>query len=223
MGVNANLQGNQFVWVPVDQNQVLTLNITSTEDIAEIILTYPEETQTKLSANGKTFHQEIPMTQNGIYSVSVTTTNSSKTIHKRITSLYAQDVEAHFTRVLWKKQNQPDYNSLKELIEDKLGAGKTEEDFLTWIQEQGYTSLSQYLGEEYIYVVGHEKEFEEGYKQQYAAKMLDHNQNLESVNRYGGFYIARYEAGDGTNNAPRTEFTEDTHLLISKKYIIMWE
>lgn len=46
---------------------------------------------------------------------------------------------------------------------------------------------------------------------------IDNNQNTESVNKYGGYYIARYEAGDGTTSSARTSSTADTNTLVSQK------
>ena len=215
-GENATLQGNQFVWVPVDQNQVLTLSVTSKEDITGITLTGPDGTETELSASGKNFNQEIEMTKNGVYTVEVTTATTSEKASKRISSLYAQDMEMLVLVGLYYKQQEPDYNSLEELIEDTLGTGKTQEDFLSYLQEQGYETLSEYFAGEYIYVIGYEEEFKAGERKFYSY-YVDNNRNLESVNKYGGFYIARYEAGDGTTSSARTSATSDTNTLVSKK------
>ena len=49
-------------------------------------------------------------------------------------------------------------------------------------------------------------------------KQLDSNQNLNSVNKYGGFYIARFEAGDGKATSARTSSSsDDTNTLVSQK------
>ena len=39
---------------------------------------------------------------------------------------------------------------------------------------------------------------------------------VTSVNKYGGFYVARYEAGDGDATSARTAIT-DAHTVVSKK------
>ena len=215
-GVDADLVGNQFVWVPVDQNQVLTLDVTSEEDITGITLTMPDGTQSSISASGKTYNAPITMTKNGVYTVEVTTATDSRTAQKRITSLYAQDIEMPVLYELNQKKQNPDYSSLEALITDKLGEGKTEEDLMTYIQEQGYSTLSAYFGGEYIYVTGYEEEFKSGDRGFYA-EYVDNNQNTTSVNTYGGFYIARYEAGDGTTESARTSSSSDTNTLVSKK------
>ena len=215
-GVDADLVGNQFVWVPVDQNQILTLDVKSEEDITGITLTMPDGTQSNISASGKTYNAPITMTKNGVYTVEVTTATDSRTAQKRITSLYAQDIEMPVLYELNQKKQNPDYSSLEALITNKLGEGKTEEDLMTYIQEQGYSTLSAYFGGEYIYVTGYEEEFKSGDRGFYA-EYVDNNQNTTSVNTYGGFYIARYEAGDGTTESARTSSSSDTNTLVSKK------
>ena len=215
-GVDAELVGNQFVWVPVAQNQVLTLDVKSEEDITGIKLTMPDGTQSDISASGKTYNAPITMTKNGVYTVEVTTGADSRTAQKRITSLYAQDIEMPVLHELNQKKQNPDYSSLEALIANKLGEGKTEEDLMTYIRDQGYDTLSAYFGGEYIYVTGYEEEFKSGDRGFYAG-YTDNNQNTTSVNTYGGFYIARYEAGDGTTTSARTSSSSDTNTLVSKK------
>ena len=215
-GENATLQGNQFVWVPVDQNQVLTLSVTSKEDITGITLIGPDGAETELSASGKSFNQEIEMTKNGVYTVDVTTATTSETASKRISSLYAQDIEMQVIGDLnYLKNNASElYNSIEELLEAK---GYENEEAL--LQGTGYSSLPEYMMYEYIYIQGFDEEVQKFLRVADASMFFfeDNNQNLESVNKYGGFYIARYEAGDGTTSSARTYSTSDTHTLVSKK------
>ena len=110
----------------------------------------PEGTQSSISASGKTYNAPITMTKNGVYTVEVTTATDSRTAQKRITSLYAQDIEMPVLYELNQKKQNPDYSSLEALIADKLGEGKTEEDLMTYIRDQGYDTLSAYFGGEYI-------------------------------------------------------------------------
>ena len=217
--LNNTKQGNQFVWVPVNQNQKLTLEVTTKEEITGITLVGPDGTETEVTPSKTTSHsQEITMTKNGVYVVKVETANEMKTAQKRVMSLYAQDIEMGVLRDLYYKQNnEVDYNNLDELITDKIGEGKTEQDFLDYIKDEyGYNSLSEYFGNEYIYVMGYEEEFKAG-DRGYWSTYTDNNQNVESVNKYGGFYIARFEAGDGTTDEARTSSSLDTNTLVSQK------
>ena len=216
--VIADDDGNEFVWVPVNQNQKLTLDVTSKENITGIKLTGPDGAETTLTASGKTFSQEITMTKNGVYTVEVSTATTTKIAEKRITNLYAQDVEMNVIQGLAYKKQNPDYNTMEELLTDK---GYADIDAL--LDGTGYSTLAEYFGEEYIYVVGYEKEFKAGDRVYYNGYM-DNHQNTESVNKYGGFYIARYEAGDGTTGSARTSSTADTNTLVSKKgaFVYNW-
>ena len=91
--VIADGEGNEFVRVPVNQNQKLTLEVTSKENITGIKLIGPDGAETTLTASGKTFNQEIKMTKNGVYTAEVSTASTTKTAEKRVTTLYAQDFE----------------------------------------------------------------------------------------------------------------------------------
>ena len=209
--VIADGEGNEFVWVPVNQNQKLTLEVTSKENITGIKLIGPDGAETTLTASGKTFNQEIAMTKNGVYTAEVSTANTTKTAEKRVTSLYAQDFEMNVIADLEDAKQYSNYNTIDELLTDK---GYANIDAL--LEGEGYSTLAEYFGEEHIYVVGYEKEFKAGGRVFYNI-YKDNNQNTESVNEYGGFYIARYEAGDGTTSSARTSSTLDTNVLVSKK------
>ena len=155
------------------------------------------------------------MTENGVYTVEVSTANTTKTVEKRVTTLYAQDVEMD---VILDLKYAKQYNTIDELLTDK---GYADIDAL--LEGEGYSTLAEYFGEEWIYVVGYEKEFKAGYRTHYNED-VDNNQNIESVNKYGGFYIARYEAGDETTSSARIVPTPNTNTLVSKKgaYVYNW-
>ncbi len=211
--LNNSKHGNQFVWIPVNQNQKLTLEVTSKEDITEIVVTQPDGSKSTISASGKTYNGEITMTKNGVYEVEVKTATTSKKASKRVSSLYAQDVKA-FTTVMvatFEVAAHEKYNTVSELLEVK-GVDSIE----TLLSTGGYPSIEIYMMSEMIYVEELKEEFE-GLMKSMMAEFEDHNQNIESVNKYGGYYIGRYEAGDGTTTAPRTSSTSDTNTLVSKK------
>ena len=103
------------------------------------------------------------------------------------------------------------YNTVSELLEAK-GADSIE----TLLSTGGYPSIEIYMMSEMIYVEELREEFE-GLMKIMMVEFEDHNQNTESVNKYGGYYIGRYEAGDGTTTSPRNSSTLDTNTLVSKK------
>ena len=205
--------GNQFVWIPVNQNQKLMLEVESKENITEIVVTQPDGSKSTISASGKTYNDEITMTKNGVYEVEVKTATTTKIASRRVSSLYAQDVKA-FTITMtatFEVAAGEKYNTVSELLEAK-GADSIE----TLLSTGGYPSIEIYMMSEMIYVEELREEFE-GLMKSMMVEFEDHNQNLESVNKYGGYYIGRYEAGDGTTTSPRGSSTLDTNTLVSKK------
>ena len=218
--LNNSKQGNQFVWVPVNQNQKLTLEVTSKEDITEIVVIQPDGAKTTIEASGKTYNGEITMTKNGVYEVEAKTATNSKIASKRVTSLYAQDVEAFTTTSVatFQVAAEEKYNTVSELLEAK-GVDSID----TLLSTSGYPSIEIYMMSEMVYVEELKEQFE-GLMKEMMKGFVDNNQNPESVNKYGGYYIGRYEAGDGTTTAPRKSSTSDTNTLVSKKgaYVYNW-
>ena len=211
--LNNSKQGNQFVWVPVNQNQKLMIDVTSKQEMVEIVITQPDGTQSIISASGKTYNGEIPMTKNGVYEVEVKTGTTSKTSSKRVSSLYAQDVKL-FTlslREQLKLVASETYDTVSEFLEAK-GVDSIEQ----FLSSVGYSSIEQYMLDKVIYIEELKEDFEKSL-QGTILEVTDNNQNLESVNKYGGYYIGRYEAGDGEATSPRIYSASDTNTLVSKK------
>lgn len=203
---------NEFVWVPVNQNQKLRLEVTSRDEITGMKLIGADGKETTPAVSGKTFNHEIEMAKNGVYVVEVSTANETRTVEKRISSLYAQDLEMEvISNVKYKKQN-PDYNTIDEVL--SYNGCKDIEELL---KKAGSATLAEYFAKNEIYVEGYEKEYKIGMREFYNKNYIDNAQNVESVNKYGGFYIARYEAGDGITESARTATTSDSNKLVSKK------
>ena len=239
------LQGNQFVWVPVNQNQVLRIEVTSEENITEITLYNPDNTTQTLTASGKTFSEEIPISQNGTYELEVTTESESKIKELQVTSLYAQDMESwideyieyiftlqgitkeNFSEVIENMEYSERYNTTSEFlsakgynsleaflndksIEDSLmdSAGEEGKDIIEKFKRKfgKETILYLYLNTNKIYITDIKAEYVDFLYELYITSVkldlimevrgfTDYNQNTESVNKYGGFYIGRYESG----------------------------
>ena len=208
--------GNQFVWIPVNQNQKLMLEVESKENITEIVVTQPDGLKSTISASGKTCNEEITMTKNGVYEVEVKTATTSKIASKRVSSLYAQDVE--FNTKDWinylSNYASDSFDTKEQFLQVLKEMGyETIEEFLT---SAGYNSIGEFMFNENVYIKDLKTELERFLRMDFSS-WEDHNQNLESVNKYGGYYIGRYEAGDGTTTSKRTSSTSDTNTLVSKK------
>ena len=196
--VSATLQGNQFVWVPVLQNQKIKIEITAEEDLTEIKIEDPLGTAiTKnaenkdITVSGKTNTIIINPTTNGEYTLTVKTANDENTEILYVKSLYAQDITSMrdvFLAMIQKQvkeQNVTEDEAAKELTN---GQCNTVAEMVTVIKQL----MQQYTDSD---ISTHE----------------------DSVNKYGGFYIARYEAGS-ENKRTSSSGTTDVVLSQANKY-----
>ena len=208
-GVDSNLSGNQFVWVPVNQNQKLQIDVTSKDDISSISLKDPfgEEKLTESNV-GKTYNKkDQEPTINGTYSLTITTTTGkTKTTKLAVHSLYKQD--------FWKE------------IDTDLSRTTIEAELKEMAKKQGFSSLEDYAKSMNFETVEKMIEDYTNYKKQSIEKYKnyrDNDTNQESVNTYGGFYIARYEAGDGdANGTERSWSSSNSNTVVSKKGAIVY-
>lgn len=178
--------GNEFVWIPVDKNQKITIKIKSDETISSVVLTDPYGTETTLRENVQEYNNsEIEPTINGPYRLIVTCENGK--IEKKflyVHSLYAIDSFAdlyateEYARSLtyldeedWEEKN---YQSLQEMLEYSGYSNK--EDYMFSFNNLNYSE-------------------EENYR--------------DSIENNGGFYIGRYEATYNNGNAESKKATVD--------------
>ena len=186
-GVDSNLSGNQFVWVPVNQNQKLQIDVTSKDDISSISLKDPfgEEKLTESNV-GKTYNKkDQEPTINGTYSLTITTTTGkTKSIKLNVNSLYKQ------------------FTSL-----DIMAKANGFNDLESYAKSMNFETVDAMI---------------EIYSQS-CKQITDNDTNQESVNTYGGFYIARYEAGDGdANGTRRSSSSSNSNTVVSKKGAIVY-
>ena len=118
-GVDANLSGNQFVWVPVKSNQKIKLDITSEENIESITLKDPWNVEMEIpSSTGKTYSVDnIDPTINGLYTVTVEAGENTVTKTLRVSSLYAQDFWLDYCVEDWFWSAQG-YESLEDMLDE---------------------------------------------------------------------------------------------------------
>ena len=169
--VGTDLVGNQFVWVPVDQNQVISLKVTSTENITEMKLYDPYGDEINLgTVSGKTYENtNITPTINGGYYLKVTTAGESKTAMLSVRTLYAVDPFNDY----WSSDEYINY-TVNEWYEGSI------EDFLS---DYGYSSIEEYK----------ESQIDNKWMKRY----IESTDTIDYAGRIaanGGFYIGRYEA-----------------------------
>ena len=180
------LVGNQYVWIPVDQNQHLSLDVNSPEEITSIKLIDPSGEEINLGISGiigKTYQKDnITPTFNGIYNVEVTTESGTTYKTLNVRSLYATDTfNDYYTDERIEGEEFDKWNSLMNgdgTVEKlckllRLGENKTMKDFKAFVLGTSYTETEDYT---------------------------------DSVNKCGGFYIGRYEAGNVNGNLGQIPF-----------------
>ena len=162
--------GNQFVWVPVDKNQKIKINVTSEAKIDSISLKDPYGDDITLADTdnlGTTYNNEnVEPNINGTYILTVTSGEETKTKELNVTNLYA--LRMWELDMLTEEIAQAmGYENLDQLMQDyfKMPAGSKVEDTKNMICQ--------------------------AYKQ---GMFSNTEENKDSVNDNGGFYIARYEA-----------------------------
>lgn len=162
------LVGNQFVWVPVDQNQKLKISVKTEENIESIKLTTPYGDEKVLE---NTDYQEIELTGNedyinGVYKLTVNAGEETKEIELDVYSLYAQR--------MWELDQ----------FTDKVA------------QELGYTNVEDYYDSIYASTGITLDQVIAMIPDLYKSSYSDTEKYEKEVNDNGGFYIGRYEASE---------------------------
>ena len=163
---STELLGNQFVWVPVDKDQKITINVTSEENITSIVLTDPYGDDLSIPAvSGKEYNEEITPTINGPYRIVITTeSGETKKSFLNVYSLYA-------TR-MW-----------------ELGIYTSDE----YAQANGFENALQFV--QAAFGVSSIEEAEQMLGSAYKGGTFAETEDYaEKVKTNGGFYIGRYEA-----------------------------
>ena len=152
-------EGNQFVWVPVDKNQKIKINVTAEEKIDSISLTdpYGDEIQLANANNlGTTYNNEnVEPTINGPYRLTVTSGGETKKVFLNVHSLYALDTAADwfFTEEVANAQGAPSLDDLLmgyTLEQAYIEYGKTfkefseTEDYKQSVNENGGFYIARY-------------------------------------------------------------------------------
>ena len=183
-------KGNEYVWIPVDKNQKIKVNVTSKEEITNITLTDPYgDTILEQTNIGTTYtNNEIEPTINGPYVLKVTTANEEKTTVLGVHSLYEYDI-------------MTDWMLTDECFETDLAQSEMPGVTLeTFLQQLGVETV-----EEAYPIIGAQAkgQFEE--KEEYDTET--------SVKENGGFYIGRYEASDdGGSVAVKRNVTPENNI-----------
>lgn len=181
--------GNQFVWVPVKLNSKLKIVIDGTKKISRVTIMDLEDYKEEINCNDKTyFEKTVNTNKNTIYEVAVEYEDGT-----REEKLYSTDLQY--------KQLSNNLRELKVLAEYCGGL----ENLADSLKENNYPDQN------FEFKIDNFKEF---FKDQEIYDTTDDTLEKDSVLKYGGFYIGRYEVGtDKTTkkgNSPKSyiSFTE---------------
>ena len=191
---------DQFVWVPVLQNQKIKIEITAEEEITEIELLDPTGTQiTTPAQSGKTYTASVEPTRNGVYKLTAKTANDVNEKIMYASTLYAQDAFA--TKEMFR-------NLVQQMMQQQ---NKTEAEILAAIPGVGANPTIDTAYPIWANIMA--SQYTDNADTPEATVTLYKN----SVNKYGGFYIARYEAGS-ENQRTSSSGTGDAVLSQANKY-----
>ena len=187
---------DQFVWVPVLQNQKIKIEITAEEPITSVELLDPTGTEIETPApTGKTYIESVNLTRNGEYKLTVKTAKETNESLLYVSTLYAQDffISREQFRKMVEQIATEENKTETEILESLPGVGENP------TIDTAYPIYVKTMTLEYIDNVGTAEEIVTLYK--------------NSVNKYGGFYIARYEAGSENK---RTSSSGTTNVVLSQ-------
>ena len=176
--------GNEFVWVPVDKNQKIKINVTSEQNIESLVLTDPYGDGIISENVGTTTYknEDVTPTINGVYKLTVTAGGETKEVELDVYSLYAIR--------MW------ELDVFTDEVAQGLGYENVEEFYNNSIYASSGMSLEQIRS---MIPIQYKNSFKE--KEFYE----------EQVNANGGFYIGRYEASDAVGKVgckPTTDTSE---------------
>ena len=188
---------DQFVWVPVLQNQKIKIEITAEEEITEIELLDPTGTQiTTPAPSGKTYTASVEPTRNGVYKLTAKTANDVNEKIMYVSTLYAQD--AFTTKEMFRREVQ-------QIMQQQ---NKTEAEILATLPGVGANPTIDTAYPIWANMIASQAPEDNADTSETTVALYKN-----SVNKYGGFYIARYEAGSAN---PRTSSSETGDAVLSQ-------
>ena len=213
----SNLEGNQFVWVPVKVNQNIEIEVTSNSNLSKVTINGEEQ-----EVNGKTFTKTIENPRvNKRYSIRAEDEGGNKKSYtKEVSTLYGQNMIMNAEQGIQQAGGYT-YNTVEEALQGE-GVSTLEE----LLSKAGVQNLGQYMMQEMKFIKEEIGQLDTMLETIFVED--PETQSLyESVNQYGGFYIARYEAGvPGTtestiDNTGKT-IIDGTIKPTSKKGVGVW-
>ena len=197
---------DQFVWVPVLQNQKIKIEITAEEAITEIELLDPTGTQiTTPAQSGKTYTASVEPTRNGVYKLTAKTANDVNEKIMYVSTLYAQDVF---------KTKEMFRNLVQQAMQQQ---NKTEAEILATLPGVGANPTIDTAYPIWANMMASQAPEDNADTSETTVALYKN-----SVNKYGGFYIARYEAGCDNIRKTGDSIENVTVYSQANKYPFNW-
>lgn len=173
--------GNQFVWVPVKLNPRLKIVIDDTKNISKVTIMDLQDDEKQIDVNGKYLEEIIDFNDSTIYEIAIEYEDGTKT-----ENLYSTDLQY--------KQLSENLRKLKVLAEYYGGL----ENLADALKENNYPDQN------FEFKIDIFKEYFKNFE---IYDTTGDTPEKNSVLKYGGFYIGRYEIGEnGTtkkDNSPK--------------------
>ena len=177
--------GNQFVWVPVKLNPKLNIVIDETKTVSKVTIMNLQGYKEEIELNETYFEKTVASNDNSIYEVAIEYEDGTKN-----ETLYSTDLQY--------KQLSRNLKTLRILAEYKGGL----ENLADFYKEEAYPNQNFEFKIDVL---------KESIKDQEIYDTIDETPEKNSVLKYGGFYIGRYEIGeDGTtkkDNSPKNNIS----------------
>ena len=197
--------GNQFVWVPVKLNPKLEIVIDDTKKVSKVTIMDLQDYNEEIKVNDTYFEKIIALDKNTLYEVAIEYEDGTKVERFYITdSQYEQ--ENRITEAL--KIAEIYYGGIEKYIDTYKEENYKEQtfEFKIDVLKKMFKDQADDNGEEIKFY-----------------DTTDNTPEKDSVLKYGGFYIGRYEIGtEGTTkkgNTPKTNISfKDAKLEAEAKY-----
>ena len=161
--------GNQFVWVPVKLNPKLKIVIDDTKNISKVTIMDLQGDKKQIDVNGKYLEEIIDFNKSTFYEVAIEYEDGTKTENLYSTDLQYKRLSENLRKLKIVAEYYGGLENLADFYKEKL-----------------------YPDQNFEFKIDI---FKELFKDQEIYDTTDETPEEDSVLKYGGFYLGRYEVG----------------------------
>ena len=114
------------------------------------------------------------------------------------------------------------YKTNVEVNDANVADAQKEYDQFVWVPVPNMNNFKRTDWENNRPINAEEFSGAEPYDAGYPTEVEEYNNMIASVEKYGGFFIGRYEAGDGEATVERETYTAETHAVVIKKGAVVY-